>query len=90
MQSLRSIAVGATGVLLLVCLVCVTPGASDDQGGGNWDEYQQCKIRCNEMFGGVDIMPPRLTGGAAIAYGNCVQQCDRDYWKAYDKQFEDK
>jgi len=90
MQPLRTVIVLTMGVFFLGGLVYVASSLAADQPGANWDRYQQCKIDCNETYGGVDIFPPAVRGGGALGYSNCVLSCDRRYWKDFDRQFKDE
>jgi hypothetical protein len=54
-----------------------------------WDQFQQCKISCNEGYGGLDIFPPAVRGGGAQGWANCVLKCERNYWKDVDRDTKD-
>jgi hypothetical protein len=56
--------------------------------GDAWDQFQRCKINCNESFGGVDVLPPAASGGTSLAWSNCILACERKYWKQFDKEME--
>jgi hypothetical protein len=90
MKPLNTIIVAATGVVFLVGLVHVISAAAAEPPGATWDRFEQCKIDCNEAYGGVDLLPPAVGGAGALGYSNCVLKCDRSYWKDFDRQFEDR
>jgi hypothetical protein len=72
----------AVGLALLFALACILPADSRAQGNDLFDKFTQCKIDCNEIFGGIDMMPsPR----APLGHADCVLQCERRFWKDFDK-----
>ncbi len=90
MKAFRTTIAAAIGLVFLLSGVSVNFGLAEDRIGGNWDRYQDCKIDCNEAYGGYNVFPPPLSGVDALGYSNCVQACDREYWKNFDKQFQDE
>lgn len=88
MSNLKSFVLSLVGVALLVgagiMLQAHLVGAAEP--GAAWDQYQQCKIDCNESWGGLDTMPPALRGGESLAWSNCVLRCERKYWHQFDKE----
>jgi hypothetical protein len=76
------------GLVLAVGLVSLeSHRAVAADASNNWDQYQQCKIDCNESYGGLDVHPPSLRGGGGPqGWSNCVLKCDRDYWKQFDQE----
>jgi hypothetical protein len=89
MNSVKSLMIGAVGLAVLAGAVILffqahMVGAAEP--GASWDQYQQCKIDCNENYGGVDTFPPALRGGESLGWSNCVLRCERTYWKQFDKE----
>jgi hypothetical protein len=83
-------AIFATGIVaLMIGLVSVAPVAVAGDQPTSWDQFQQCKISCNESYGGIDILPPAVRGGGALGWSNCVLKCERDYWKDVDQETKD-
>jgi hypothetical protein len=87
MERWKGVAMGIVGLVLLVGLVSLEPGRAAAADGANaWDHYQQCKIDCNESYGGLDVFPPSVGDGAAQGWSQCVLKCEREYWKKFDRE----
>lgn len=70
-----------------ITIADVSSAIAADQGA-SWDKFVQCRNDCNEQFGGVDVIPPAATRTGYLAYANCVADCERRYWKKFDKEMD--
>lgn len=48
-----------------------------------FDAFQQCKIDCNEAYGGLDIFPSRRD---PVGHADCILKCERKFWKDMDRE----
>ena len=87
MQPSRTLVIAAVGLALLAGMLVLVPPAGAGPAG-SWDQFQQCKIDCNEGYGGLDVNPPALSGARGLGYSNCVLRCERRYWKNFDKDMQ--
>jgi hypothetical protein len=70
-------------------VVMGTTTAAAGDSGDAWEQFQQCKIDCNQIYGGVDVLPPPASSsGTSLGWANCVLACERKYWKQFDKEME--
>ena len=82
MEPSKFLVVAIAGLTVVVVLACIVPATSHAQGADFFDKFRQCKIDCNEAFGGLDIFPsPRAPQGHA----DCVLKCERRFWKDFDR-----
>ena len=91
MNGLKLFTIAMLGFVFIagsVVLVNEVPEAVASDPGAALDEFEQCKIDCNEIFGGLDIFPPSATGARSLGWANCVLRCERKYWKRFDKESE--
>ena len=89
MNSMKSFMIGVVGLAVLagaVILLLQAHMVGAAEPGASWDQYQQCKIDCNESYGGLDTMPPALRDGVSLGWSTCVLKCERTYWKQFDKE----
>jgi hypothetical protein len=54
-----------------------------DDDGGIFDAFQQCKIDCNEAYGGIDVFPSKR---APVGHAECILKCERQFWKNMDRK----
>ncbi|MBI5252287.1 MAG: hypothetical protein HY912_22560 [Desulfomonile tiedjei] len=67
---------------VMFALGCVVPVASFADSAVTFEQFRQCKIDCNEAYGGFDIYPStRAPEGQA----DCVLKCERLFWRNFDK-----
>lgn len=90
MNSSNRISIAVVALALLVGLVPLILATNALAAGETWDKFEQCKVRCNEAYGGVDIFRPRLPGSSQGGFNNCILQCEREHWRDLDKETEDK
>ena len=70
-------------VLIVLVLLIGFASISHAQGADNFDKFRQCKVDCNEAFGGVDVFPSTRS---PMGHAECIQQCERKFWKEFDRQ----
>ncbi len=68
---------------LSLALATATPLICRADDGEIFDAFQQCKIDCNEAYGGVDIFPSKR---APVGHADCILKCERQFWKNMDRQ----
>ncbi len=88
MKTVKSLMIGVVGLAVLTGAVILFVQAhmvAAAEPGADWDQYQQCKIDCNNDYGGLDTLPPALRSGNSLGWSNCVLRCERKYWKRFDK-----
>ncbi|AFM23403.1 hypothetical protein [Desulfomonile tiedjei] len=66
-------------LIVLVTAVPVSWSASNEI----FDAFEQCKIDCNEAYGGLDIFPSKR---APVGHADCILKCERRFWKAMDRE----
>jgi hypothetical protein len=92
MRNGTSVVKKVVGLAVLVSAVLVlsqAPVVGAAELGASWDQFEQCKINCNESYGGLDVFPPGLRRGGTLGWSNCVLACERKYWKQFDKDTDD-
>lgn len=77
-----TVAVVIASAAVLFSLIPSVIGADADE----WRE--QCEIECNEIFGGIGRLRPPATGAAARHWAHCMLECERKYWKKWDREIE--
>lgn len=83
MQQRNAFVIVAVGLASLLALAYITSVASADQQVGSLDKFTQCKIDCNEAYGGLNIWPSfRDPPGHA----DCVLKCERRLWRDIEKE----
>ena len=87
MQQSRSFIIAIVGCALLFALACILPVVSHAQDSGMFDKYRQCKIDCNEAFGGLDVFPSER---APQGHAECILKCERKFWRNFDKDTQIK
>ncbi len=82
MQQSKFFVIVIAGLATMFVLACIVPTTSSAQGADFFDKFRQCKVDCNEAYGGLDIFPsPRAPQGHA----DCMLKCERRFWKDFDK-----
>lgn len=58
------------------------------QSAGGFDRWD-CEVECRRAYGGYEWAPPRLGEAGYYGYARCIQNCERKFWKAFDKESEE-
>lgn len=89
MSFFTNIFIVAVALALLIGSAPVTLTGNALAAGETWDRFGQCKIRCNEAYGGLDIFPPNLRGGSQAGWNDCILQCERKHWRDVERETRD-
>ncbi len=92
MKAGRHLMLAAVGAFAIAGIFILWSGETASSAGGMiqvQDRLHECQTSCREQFGGDEWNPPPVSEGSQIAYFNCIQRCERRFWKDFDKDTEE-
>lgn len=84
----------ATIILLAINVAWAEPFVGPNQSDESFDR-ETCLQECREMMGDLYFRGGRgghIRGGYTdryTMYARCVQECEKKFWKEFDRQFKD-
>ena len=90
MKNLKLILTGVLGVLLLPGLLVLLPDSvpAGPYLPGPGPDLQYCQAECRRSYGGYEWAAPPLSASEQLGYNRCIVQCNRDFWKEWDKEMD--
>ncbi|MEJ2716198.1 MAG: hypothetical protein P8182_03530 [Deltaproteobacteria bacterium] len=52
-------------------------------------DRSECEAECRRAYGGYEWAAPPLGEGGYYGYARCIMDCQRKFWKVFDKESED-
>lgn len=94
MKNMPAVIVSSVVILFLGAMFSAPPSAAPvglyqhSAEFGGFDRWG-CEVECRRAYGGYEWAPPRLRQGGYYGYADCIQRCERKFWKSFDKESDD-